>query len=85
MQALMFMFGVGGLLAPLIAEPYLIPHNATGNYSFTKANDYHMAQQLQLQYPYFFLSSLLAGNALMQLILWIVYPETEEHESRNEN
>lgn len=88
MQSLHFMFGVGAMLIPLIAQPFLIedgflesvgqnisvPTNVT-------AEVFH-PEKVMLVYPYTFVACYLAMTAVLTTAVWHRYPETSEHPSR---
>lgn len=78
MQALHFMFGSGSLIAPLIAEPFLVKRNET----LIKEGIAVYDQATKLFYPYSVIAVLLAINAVVMFVVYRLFPETEEHHSR---
>ena len=119
MQAFHFFFGIGSLVAPLIAQPFLVESdelvetttlvtdvdsgntttvtqlirsfydmmtNETTTFSPEAVSSLQVnASDIQLVYPYSFVATILAFNAVFWLILWILRPETTEHPSRERN
>jgi FHS family Na+ dependent glucose MFS transporter 1 len=84
MQAIHFMFGSGALIAPLVAKPFLIERNLTEMEMYENPNVtrvYH-PDQTKLIAPYGFIAAFLVVNALFNLIVYRIYPVTEEHPSR---
>lgn len=78
MQALMFMFGFGGLLAPVIAEPFLVSRSIDPADNITMTTvERTTDHDVKLFYPYSILALLLLGNAVFHMINWILYPATK--------
>lgn len=91
-QALQLMYGLGSLIAPLIAGPFLMElHlrqdedvNKDGNNS-TDINSpeiFH-PEETRMIYPFGILALLMALNSICSLIIHCLYPKTDEHQSRN--
>jgi fucose permease len=72
LQVLQLMFGVGSIVAPLIAEPFLI-----------REHDPQQVELLKIFYPYAFVALSLALNAVMTITCWYFDPVTTDHPSRN--
>ena len=87
MQSLHFMFGSGSLIAPLIAEPFLIVRNSTdaadvhGGGSDDSNRIFH-PDEVRLYGPYSIIACLLLANAILILSVFKVYPVTEPHPTR---
>lgn len=98
LQALHFCFGMGSLVAPLIAEPYLkeseeeydhtsnINSSNTFNSSMHSNNTFTKASvtpgDIELMYPYFIISIFTIFVSICFLFLFIKYRETSDHPSR---
>jgi hypothetical protein len=90
MQSFNFACGLGGLIAPIIAEPFLVESeklissdelmsmNSTLNLS-ERGDD---GPDLLLVYPYSIDAFLLAVASCILFLTWMVSPNTEEHPSR---
>lgn len=65
LQALQFAFGLGSLIAPLIAEPFLNNHNG----DILKGS---------LIYPFLSLAGMITVNALFFFAVWYKFPDSEE-------
>ena len=82
MQVLNFMYGTGAMIAPVIAEPFLFIKNETAiNYTSTEPEVFH-PEKVRLIYPYSIAAGLLAFSAAFNFVLYILYPVTTEHPSR---
>ena len=91
MQSFNFACGLGGLIAPIIVEPFLVEtetllvdeffQNATELSNQTIEVN---ASDLLLVYPYSFDAVMLLMGALTMLATYILSPQTEEHPSRKE-
>lgn len=87
-QAMHFMNGVGAIIAPLMAQPFLVEKNETVENRIKMMNTSldldpdGDPQEVRLIYPFSILSSILLSTGVSFLCLYIFYPETEEHESR---
>ncbi|KAI1286396.1 Major facilitator superfamily domain-containing protein 4A [Halotydeus destructor] len=86
MQALNFAFGVGGLVAPLLASPFLtareIPiEGLARNMTSVIRNDCN-PEELLIHIPYAILGASCLLTAILFLYLFCFYRETEEHHSR---
>ena len=88
MQALHMCFGIGALVAPMIAEPFLFESDSISGHDELECkkcpvnSTLHDPSELRLVYPYSIGSGFMAFNAVFFLILWKLYPVTEEHPSR---
>ena len=84
MQALHFWFGSGALLAPMIAEPFLIIRNETEENILEHSNEtriYH-PENVRLLTPYAVIAGYLVFNAVINFLIYKKYPVTTEHPSR---
>lgn len=81
-QVLQLMYGVGSLIAPLMAQPFLTtaPEHLITLSNTTDTQQHDTA--LQLIYPYSILAGFMAFNAIFSLVIWIFYPDTPTHPSR---
>lgn len=77
MQAMSFMLGSGGLIAPMVVKPFLTEMPEAGARSASTAD-------VSLHIPYSILGSLFVLCSLSNLMMWLVSPETAVHESRSE-
>lgn len=87
MQAIHFMFGSGALIAPLIAEPFLIIRNETAE-ALHDHEDEEMVfhpENVRLLAPYSVVAGILIFNAILNLLIYKIYPVTTEHPSRSGN
>ena len=87
MQSLHFMFGMGSIIAPLIALPFLIDSDGDVH-SLDHNNSTQMTYQtdeLQLVYPYTMLAIFTLFTAVYVMAIWYYEPETTPHPSRDEN
>lgn len=84
MQALNFMYGSGAMIAPLIAEPFLIVRNESEDSETrnTSIPDIFHPEEVMLVYPYSIAAVILVLCAVTNFILWIMFPDTTEHPSR---
>jgi FHS family Na+ dependent glucose MFS transporter 1 len=83
-QALQLMYGAGSLIAPLIAQPFLVAIEKDFILvNGTEVEIFH-PEMTKMIYPYSILAAFMAFNAVFLLIIWIVHPETPDHPSRFE-
>ena len=87
-QFALIMMGLGSMCAPMMIRPFL-PASRDSSVAFnvssvnTSNSDAMTAGPgASLYIPYCFASSLLALNSLLMLIVWIRYPTTTDHPSR---
>ena len=84
-QALQLMYGVGSLIAPLIAQPFLVAMDRDAlrvNLNETEEEIFH-PEKTTLIYPYSLLAGFMAFNAVFMLVIWISHPDTPDHPSRS--
>ena len=86
MQAYHFTFGVGSLIAPLIAVPFLVETDeadrVTGNLTTLNTPEVFHPEDIQLVWPYSILAAFLLANAVFGFVVWRLYPVTTPHPSR---
>jgi len=87
MQTYDFFFGVGALIAPLIAQPFLIESDDLNDFqSSLNASQTAIGTQeeLRLVIPYSIVSIPCALNSIFFFILYWCFPQSKEHQSRKE-
>ncbi|KAI1285406.1 hypothetical protein HDE_11783 [Halotydeus destructor] len=90
MQALHFMYGVGGLISPLVVSPYLAPKPEVSMLSNeTVSVDENFLDcsliDVNLRQPYVMIAIFTELVAMYTLYLFIMYRETTPHPSRQED
>jgi hypothetical protein len=94
MQVLIAMIGIGSLLAPVIAEPFLIKQEDSFFVEEARSWDLEgwnttsesaVGQETMLIYPYSFIAAVLAFNALFSLSLYCKYGSSIKGSSQIEN
>lgn len=68
LQALQFMYGVGSLVAPVVARPFLSTYGEFGE------QDSDLKAGNQLIFPYGSLAALICFNAISCFCLWVFIP-----------
>lgn len=82
-QALQLMYGAGSLIAPMIAQPFLVTMDLDSvNVNGTEVETFH-PERTELIYPFSILAGFMAFNAVSTLVIWIAHPETPDHPSRD--
>ena len=89
MQGFTFFFGFGSLLAPLIAQPFLLEtdeeYDVHLNYTHVnQTTTKTSSSDILLVYPYSIVACFMLLTSLFLLIVWKIEPQTEEHPSRKE-
>ncbi|KAI1286391.1 Major facilitator superfamily domain-containing protein 4A [Halotydeus destructor] len=89
MQAIHCAFGLGGLVAPLLASPFLSAGEATiegldKNVTSAAENSCH-PESLRIYIPYAILGACCFLSALVFLYLFCYHRHTDEHPSRQAN
>lgn len=84
MQTMHFMFGVGAMIIPQVAEPFLVE---SGDIESLKDSMVNMTETFHpedvlLVYPYSFVGAYLTFNAILTITIWYYYPVTEAHPTR---
>ena len=82
MQSLHFMFGFGGLIAPAIARPFLIPRPE--NETESSNHEFH-PEDVRLTVPYFVIAGYLLINSIGMFGLWRYEPNIPPHPSAEQN
>lgn len=84
-QVLQLMYGAGSLIAPLIAEPFLVAvDREAANANRTDVEIFH-PERTALIYPFSMLAGFMAFNAVLALVIWIAHPDTPDHPSRDQD
>jgi FHS family Na+ dependent glucose MFS transporter 1 len=88
LQALHFMYGVGAMISPVIAVPFLVEKEEeidlhTENMNQTAVEEVFHPEDINLVPPYCIVAAVLALNAVFALIVWRMSPETPAHPSRD--
>ena len=86
MQGLQFMYGAGSLIAPLIAQPFLMRNltESTEAIEATEGNtddgeEIFHPEDVRLIYPYGILSGIIAANGIIFSLIWKFCPKTLAH------
>ena len=97
MQGWTFFFGVGSLLSPVVAQPFLLEsklsdglieeNNILVGTSDNSTQEVFLpnAQDLLLVYPYSIVALILTINSAWMLLIFLFWRNTEEHPSRKED
>ncbi|KAI1291106.1 Major facilitator superfamily domain-containing protein 4A [Halotydeus destructor] len=84
MHALHFFFGIGALIAPVLATPFLLPLQADSDDSTSAIFDMGFtASDVKVYWAYGAIAVLLVISSVIFFLLFIFYRETSPHPSRN--
>ncbi|KAI1282602.1 hypothetical protein HDE_12977 [Halotydeus destructor] len=88
MQSMHFAFGLGGLVAPLLASPFLsageVPIEGLALNVTSATENSCSPAELQVYIPYAIVGTACILSAILFLYLFICHRHTEEHHSRKE-
>lgn len=94
MQTLHFAYGIGALIAPIIAEPFLLPTyslddiaiNVEDNSTVSISNrTTHSPADVKLKYPYTIISIYTLAVAVVFIAVYMWKPSNDAHPSRVKN
>lgn len=80
LHALHFCYGVGALISPLVARPFLLRYPEKGGRESLHGSQY-TREDVQLVYPYFIIAGYFFLVSMFFWILWKVSPQTPRHPS----
>lgn len=87
LQILEAMYGIGGLLGPTVAAPFLteLPVETSNDLKPT-SNDTiaGRSHELQLVWPYSIAAGTMLLTAIVLLVVWMISPQTTVHPSRED-
>lgn len=81
LQLLEFVFGMGSLLAPVVAVPFLVESDESG-VGANSTTGREAAVDLRLVYPYSLIAGVSLVSSVCAIVLWSMSPETPVHVSR---